>query len=139
MKLETCMTKEAMFQAIRTGLERYKDEWLPLIQALHASIEAGPHIMPPTPTKTARVAQLVQGVIPDPEIQHLLEIPIPQIAAFNIQMIQEEITILQKDLRKVKRNLKNIRQYAISYIERLLSKYGDKFPRRTEICFEPFK
>ena len=138
-KIETCKTKEAVVQTVRTGLERYKNEWLSLIHALHAAIEVGPHVLPPPPAETARIAQLAQGVIPDSEIQHLLEIPIPQIAAFNIQMTQEEITILQKDLRKVKRNLKNIRQYAISYIEGLLSKYGDKFPRRTEICFEPFK
>ena len=42
-----------MFQAVRTGLEQFKDEWLPLVQALHAAIEAGPHIAQPAPAEVA--------------------------------------------------------------------------------------
>ena len=137
-KIETCKTKEAMFEAVRTGLEQFKDEWLPLVQALHAAIEAGPHIMPPPSAETARIAQLAQGVIPDSEIERLVEIPIRRIAAFEIGKNREEIASLQKDLREAEKNLKHIKQYTIKYIEGLLAKYGDMFPRRTEIRLEPF-
>ena len=137
-KIETCKTKEAMFQAVRTGLEQFRDEWLPLVQALHAAIEAGPHISPPKPDEAARIAQLAQGVIPDSEIERLVEIPIRRIAAFEIGKNRDEIASQQKELREAEKNLKHIKQYTIRYIEGLLEKYGHLFPRRTEIRLEPF-
>ena len=137
-KIETCKSKEAMFEAVRTGLEKFKDEWLPLVQALYGAIEAGPHIAPPAPADAARIAQLAQGVIPDSEIERLVEIPIRRIAAFEIGRNREEIAALQKELREAEKNLKHIKQYAIKYIEGLLEKYGHLFPRRTEIRLEPF-
>ncbi len=137
-KIETCKTKEAMFQAVRAGLEQFKDEWLPLVQALHDAIEKGPHIAEPAPADAARIAQLAQGVIPDSEIERLVEIPIRRIAAFEINKNREEIASLEKDLREAEKNLKHIKQYTIKYIEGLLAKYGDMFPRRTEIRLEPF-
>ena len=137
-KIETCKTKEAMFEAVRAGLEKFKDEWLPLVQALYGAIEAGPHITPPQPAEAARISQLAQGVIPDSEIERLVEIPIRRIAAFEIDRNREEIASLEKDLREAEKNLKHIKQYTIKYIEGLLAKYGDMFPRRTEIRLEPF-
>jgi len=137
-KIETCKSKEAMFEAVRTGLEQFKDEWLPLVQALYGAIEAGPHITPPLPAEAARIAQLAQGVIPDSEIERLVEIPIRRIAAFEVDKNREEIAALQKDLREAEKNLKHIKQYTIKYIEGLLEKYGHLFPRRTEIRLEPF-
>ena len=137
-KIETCKTKEAMFQAVRNGLEQFKDEWLPLVQALHDAIEKGPHIAEPAPADAARLAQLAQGVIPDSEIERLVEIPIRRIAAFEVSKNREEIASLEKDLREAEKNLKHIKQYTIKYIEGLLAKYGDMFPRRTEIRLEPF-
>ncbi len=137
-KIETCKTKEAMFQAVRTGLEQFRDEWLPVVQALHDAIEKGPHIAEAAPAEAARLAQLAQGVIPDSEIERLVEIPIRRIAAFEVNKNRDEIAALEKDLREAEKNLKHIRQYTIKYIEGLLAKYGDMFPRRTEIRLEPF-
>ena len=137
-KIETCKSRELMFEAVRTGLEKFRDEWLPLVQALYGAIEAGPHITPPLPAEAARITQLAQGVIPDSEIERLVEIPIRRIAAFEIDKNREEIAALQKELREAEKNLKHIKQYAIRYIEGLLEKYGHLFPRRTEIRLEPF-
>jgi len=137
-KIEACNSKEAMIEAVRTGLEKFKDEWLPLVQALYGAIEAGPHIAPPQPAEAARLAQLARGVIPDSEIERLVEIPIRRIAAFEIDKNREDISALQKELREAEKNLKHIKQYTIKYIEGLLEKYGHLFPRRTEIRLEPF-
>ncbi len=137
-KIETCKSKDAMIEAVRTGLEKFKDEWLPLVQALYGAIEAGPHITPPAPAEAARIAQLAQGIIPDSEVERLVEIPIRRIAAFEIDRNREEIAGLQKELHEAEKNLKHIKQYAIRYIEGLLEKYGHLFPRRTEIRLEPF-
>jgi topoisomerase-4 subunit A len=137
-KIETCKSKDAMFEAVRAGLEKFKDEWLPLVQALYGAIEAGPHITPPKPDESARIAQLAQGIIPDSEIERLVEIPIRRIAAFEIDRNREEIAGLQKELSEAEKNLKHIKQYTIKYIEGLLEKYGHLFPRRTEIRLEPF-
>ena len=137
-KIETCKTKEAMFQAVRAGLEQFRDEWLPVVQELHNAIEKGPHIAEPAPAEAARLAQLAQGVIPDSEIERLVEIPIRRIAAFEVSRNRDEIASLEKDLHEAEKNLKHIKQYTIKYIEGLLAKYGDMFPRRTEIRLEPF-
>jgi len=137
-KIETCKSKDAMIEAVRTGLENFKDEWLPLVQALYGAIEAGPHIAPLQPAEAARLEQLAQGVIPDSEIERLVEIPIRRIAAFEIDRNREDIAALQKELREAEKNLKHIKQYAIKYIEGLLAKYGGMIPRRTEIRLEPF-
>ena len=137
-KIETCKTKDAMLQAVRTGLEQFKDEWLPFVQALHDAIEAGPHITERSPAELARIAQLAEGKIPDSEIERLVEIPIRRIAAFEVDKNREDIAALEKELQQAQKNLKHIKQYAIKYIEGLLEKYGHLFPRRTEIRLEPF-
>ena len=137
-KIETCKTKDAMLQAVRTGLEQFKDEWLPFVQALHDAIGAGPHITERSPAELARIAQLAEGKIPDSEIERLVEIPIRRIAAFEVDRNREDIAALEKELQQAQKNLKHIKQYAIKYIEGLLEKYGHLFPRRTEIRLEPF-
>ena len=65
-------------------------------------------------------------------------IPIRRIAAFEVDKNREEIASLENDLHEAEKNLKHIKQYTIKYIEGLLAKYGDMFPRRTEIRLEPF-
>ncbi len=138
-RIETCRTKDAMFAVVRDGLEQFKDEWLPLVQALHAAIEASPHVMPMNKDEVFRLEQLKNGVIPDVEVDCLVEIPIRRIAAFEIDKNRKEIDVLQKTLDDATKKLKNVQKYAIKYLEKLIEEYGDMFPRHTEICLEKFE
>ena len=67
------------------------------------------------------------------DFERLLAIPIRRIARFDIEKNQEDILALEKKLAKTRANLKKLKAYAISYLKALLSKYGPKFARKTEI------
>jgi topoisomerase IV subunit A len=65
--------------------------------------------------------------------ERLLAIPIRRISRFDINKNQEEIENLKKELGKVEKNLKNIKQFTIKYIHKLLEKYAEEYPRKTQI------
>ncbi|MEZ5315365.1 MAG: DNA topoisomerase IV subunit A [Chlamydiales bacterium] len=63
----------------------------------------------------------------------LLSIPIRRISRFNLDKNQEELNHLEKKRFGVEKDLKNITTYTIRYLKALLEKYGNLFPRRTQI------
>lgn len=136
--IEKCKSKEAMFTTVRKALEKYKNEWLPLVQHLHDLIYNGPNVRERSKEEILRLEQLSSGIIPDAEIDRLVEIPIRRIAAFEIDRNRQEIADLRKILETAEKNLKNIKRYTIKYLQKLIDKYGDMFPRRTEVCLEGF-
>ncbi len=138
-RIEKCKTREAMFTEVRNGLEKFKSEWLPIVQMLHENILNGPHIMPLPKEFELRLEQLSRGEIPDMEIERLLEIPIRRISAFECNENREQIELLNKTLNEAQKNLKRIKAYAIKYIQGLIDKYGALFPRRTEIVLDGFE
>ncbi len=138
-RIEKCKTKDAMFSEVRSGLEDFRDEWLPLVQELHANILNRPRLVPMDRETTERLEQMAAGIIPDAEITKLVEIPIRRIAAFEIDVNRKEIDALRKDLTAAQKNLKRIKQYAIKFIQGLIDRYGALFPRRTEIRLDGFE
>ncbi|MBO5760273.1 MAG: DNA topoisomerase IV subunit A [Lentisphaeria bacterium] len=137
-EIEKCKSKDAMFTTVRKALEKYEDEWLPLVQHLHDLIYNGPNVKERSKEEILRLEQLSSGIIPDAEIDRLVEIPIRRIAAFEIDRNRQEIADLRKILETAEKNLKNIRRYTIKYLQKLIDKYGDLFPRKTEVCLEGF-
>ncbi|OQA82253.1 MAG: DNA gyrase subunit A [Lentisphaerae bacterium ADurb.Bin242] len=137
-RIEKCKTRDAMFSEVRNGLEKFKSEWLPIVQMLHDNILNGPHIMPLPKEFEARVEQLSRGEIPEMEIERLLEIPIRRISAFECNENRQQIELLNKTLNEAQKNLKRIKAYAIKYLQGLIDKYGALFPRRTEIVLDGF-
>ncbi len=72
--------------------------------------------------------------IPNREDQdRLLAIPIRRISRFDIEKNQDDISALDKKLMEAEKDLKNIKKFTINYLQSLLKKYGDLFPRRTKI------
>lgn len=65
--------------------------------------------------------------------ERLLNIPIRRISRFDIDKNQEEIAGLNKELSKVEKDLKNIKQFTIKYLHKLIDKYGEEYPRKTQI------
>lgn len=65
--------------------------------------------------------------------EKLLNIPIRRISRFDIDKNQEEVVGLKKLLQGIEKNLKNIKKFAVGYLEGLLDKYGKDFPRKTAI------
>ena len=138
-RIEKCKSREDMFREVRSGLEKFKDEWLPIVRHLHETLDAGPRFMPMEKAAAERLAQLSEGIIPDSEIEYLVEIPIRRIAAFEINANREQIEALNKTLLAAERNLKRIKAYTIKYLQGLIDKYGSLFPRKTVIRLEGFE
>lgn len=76
---------------------------------------------------------LIHRDITDEDIEKLLQIPIRRISAFDIAKNQQEIAGLREKLEECKANLARLTEFTIDYIQQLIEKYGDLFPRRTEI------
>ena len=65
--------------------------------------------------------------------EKLLQIPIRRISQFDINRNQEEIQILEENLKEVEKQLRNVKKYAIDYLKKLIEKYGQDYQRRTRI------
>ncbi len=138
-RIEKCRTPEAIFKEVRSGLEKFRSEWLPLVRQLYENQQDLPRVTPLEKEEEARLEQLAEGIIPDAEIGRLVEIPIRRISAFEIGKNREEIELLRKTLNAANRNLKRIKAYAVGYLEKLIEKYGPLFPRRTEVRLNGFE
>ncbi|ADI38909.1 DNA topoisomerase 4 subunit A [Waddlia chondrophila 2032/99] len=67
------------------------------------------------------------------DIEKLLQIPIRRISKFDMDKNQEEIAGLRKELARVEKDLKSIKQFTIKYLKELVSKYRDIYTRRTRV------
>lgn len=65
--------------------------------------------------------------------EKLLSIQIRRISRFDMGKNEEDIHLLEKELDRVERDLKNITKVAIKYLRYLIDKYGKNYPRRTQI------
>ncbi|THB73284.1 MAG: DNA topoisomerase IV subunit A [Desulfobulbaceae bacterium] len=67
------------------------------------------------------------------DIERLLEIRIKRISRYDIDKQAKEIANIRKDIKLVEKSLKDVISYTIDYLEALVEKYGDFYPRQTEI------
>ncbi len=67
------------------------------------------------------------------DIVRLTEIKIKRISRFDSFKADEYIRQLEKDMKRVKHDLRHLTEYAIAYFENLLNKYGKGRERKTEI------
>jgi len=71
------------------------------------------------------------------DIVRLTEIRIKRISKFDLDKAQQKIEALEANIEKVKYNLNNLIDYAVTYFERLKTTYGKGRERQTEI--RPFE
>ncbi len=69
----------------------------------------------------------------DEDVKRLLEIRIRRISAYDIDKNRKDIVEVQKAIDAVDKKLRNMKRTTIDYVKGLIKKYGDRFPRRTEI------
>lgn len=94
-------------------------------------------------TQEAVRAEVVAGMKPheklfvrpmvDDDVGRLLELRIRRISAYDIEKNRNEIADIQKKLRGIATKLKHLTRTTIQYLEGLIEKYGDAYPRRTHI------
>ena len=67
------------------------------------------------------------------DVLKLTEKPVRKISMFDIKKAEEEIENIEMTIEEVKNHLEHLTEYAISYFEHILEKYGKGRERRTEI------
>ena len=77
--------------------------------------------------------KMVREVTKD-DILKLLEIKMKRILRFNKDKAAEQILKLQAEIRKIDRDLKNLKQVTINWFLNLKAKYGEQYPRMTQIA-----
>ena len=77
--------------------------------------------------------KMVREVTKD-DILKLLEIKMKRILRFNKDKAAEQILKLQAEIRKIDRDLKNLKQVTINWFLNLKAKYGEQYPRHTQIA-----
>ncbi|MDG5813532.1 DNA topoisomerase IV subunit A [Chitinispirillales bacterium ANBcel5] len=75
----------------------------------------------------------IKREVTDEDVETLLKIPIRRISAYDIKRAQKEMRDIRRRLREIKKHLAAIVDYAISFLEDLIEKYGKQFPRRTKL------
>ena len=67
------------------------------------------------------------------DVDKLLALPVRRIARFDIEKNQKELREIADRIKEIKHHLAHLVEYTIGYLEDIKAKYGDMFPRRTEI------
>lgn len=76
--------------------------------------------------------RLLRPVSPD-DVERLLEIRIKRISRYDIDKKRKEIKEVENKIREVQNHLKNMVKFTLAYLDKLIKKYGDQYPRLTEI------
>ncbi len=70
----------------------------------------------------------------DEDVERLLAIHIRRISVYDINKSRRQIDDIVRAIKKCKKKLRALTRTTISYLEGLLEKFGDLYPRRTEIA-----
>ncbi|RMF74787.1 MAG: DNA topoisomerase IV subunit A [Acidobacteria bacterium] len=69
----------------------------------------------------------------DDDITRLLDIRIRRISAYDIEKNRRELGEIEQKLKAVRRKLRNMKATTIAFLDDLIDRYGERWPRRTEI------
>jgi topoisomerase-4 subunit A len=67
------------------------------------------------------------------DVTRLLDVRIRRISAYDIERNRHEIDDIDKKIKGIERELKNMVKTTVAYLESMIDKYGDQYPRRTKI------
>jgi topoisomerase-4 subunit A len=78
-------------------------------------------------------AKLFVRPMVDEDVKRLLEIRIHRISAYDIEKNRAEVEDIVAQIEGINRKLRNMVRTTIEYVQGLIDKYGEQFPRRTHI------
>lgn len=67
------------------------------------------------------------------DVERLLKIPIRRISLYDINKAKQEMDEIKTRLKEIKKHLAGLVKYAVSFLDSIMDKYRDRYPRRTEI------
>ncbi|MBU0675346.1 MAG: DNA topoisomerase IV subunit A [Proteobacteria bacterium] len=67
------------------------------------------------------------------DIEQLLEIRIKRISRYDLNRKKKEISEVRGRIKEIEESLRDMVAFTLGYLDKLLTLYGDRYPRRTEI------
>jgi len=95
------------------------ETWEDVIKTIHKGLK--PHLK-----------KLIRPVT-DEDVARLTEIKIKRISKFDSEKANNDILLLEEQLKEVQHHLENLIDYAVEYFKNLKKKYGEGRERKTEI------
>ncbi len=77
--------------------------------------------------------QLKREVTPE-DVLKLVEKPVRKISVFDVKQLEDAIQKIESEMEEVTYNLNHLTQYCIKHYQNLKKKYGQEYPRKTELC-----
>ncbi len=81
----------------------------------------------------AKYKKLFVRPMVDEDVTRLLEIRIRRISAYDIEKNRKDIEEIDKGIKAIDAKLRNMKKTTIAFVRALVEKYGERFPRRTEV------
>lgn len=67
------------------------------------------------------------------DVTRLLELRIRRISAYDIARNRDELEEIEKKIKAIERKLRNMVKTTVDYLEGMIEKYGERYPRRTKV------
>ena len=115
----TSLEKIFFEEKIYKELEKKHETWEKVLQAIDKAF---------TPFKN-----LLRRDITREDIIKLTEKPVRRIYRLDIDELNQQIKVLEEDIKQVKSDIEHLTDYAVAYYENLLKKFGKGRQRKTEI------
>ena len=74
----------------------------------------------------------IRRKVTDGDIDTLLRIPIRRISQYDIDQARKEMQEVRSRLKEIRSSLSRLKAYAAAFLQGLIEKYCDAYPRRTE-------
>ncbi len=143
LKYNTHKLKDDLQRELEIELGRYEDklhakllEQIFIEERLYKNIEEETSykavVQSVDTSLVAYADQLIRPVTKE-DIERLLEIRIKRISRYDINKQQKEIKEIRKNMTDIRKSLKDMVAFSLSFLDNLLAKYGQSFPRQTEI------
>jgi topoisomerase-4 subunit A len=94
-------------------------------------------------TADAVVKAVINGLLPFADqirrevtledVEVLLKIPIRRISAYDIERAKKEMQEIKNRLKEIREALASIIDYSIGFLQKLIDKYHNEYPRKTEL------
>lgn len=77
--------------------------------------------------------EIIQRDVTIEDVERLLKIPIRRISLYDINKAKKEMGEINARIKEIRKHLRNLTAYAVSYINSIIDKYGKNYARKTKL------
>ena len=144
LKIATDNTKELLKRELEIKLSELQEKWHytslekiffeeKIYKELEKKYETWEKVLEGIDKAFVPFKKLLKRDITREDIVKLTEKPVRRIYKLDIDELNEQIKVLEDDIKQVKYDLEHLTEFAVAYYENLLKKFGKGRERKTEI------